>query len=137
MVLHSLLVAQARLRGSGVALALLPNHLHLIELLRGKHCTNHLLAHLKVRRDTDGALRDRIIRQLAVAKRGGVVLRAGLPRHRGSTVVAGKADMALLRALGLEDALVRSFAQLRAHAHVHLLVAALNVVRSLGHLGLI
>lgn len=45
--------------------------------------------------------------------------------------------MALLRTLSLEHALVCSFAQLRAHTHVHLLIAALNVVRPLRYLGLI
>ena len=136
MVLHSLLVAQARLRG-GVALALLPNDLHLIELLCSEHRVYHLLAHLKIRSDTHRALRDRVIRKLAVAKGSGVVLGAGLPRHGGGAVVAGEADVALLCALSSEHALVRSFDQLGADAHVHLLVAALNVVRPLIHLGLI
>ena len=98
MVLHSLLVAQARLRG-GVALALRPHDLHLIELLRREHCSNHLLTHLKIRSDAHRALGDGVIGQLAIAERGRVVLGARLPRHGRGPVVAGKADMALLRTL--------------------------------------
>lgn len=68
LVLHPLLVAQAGLRGWGVALGLLADHFHLIVLLGSEHRPDHLLAHLQVGSDADRALRNRVVSQLAVAK---------------------------------------------------------------------
>lgn len=101
-----------------------------------QHRPNHLLAHLQVGCDSDRALRYRVIGELAVPAEDSVVLRARLPRHRRGTVVAGEADVALVRLRPLQDAFVGAFAQLRAHAQVHLLVAALDVVRALRHRGI-
>lgn len=109
-------------------------------MVGGKHRTDHLLAHLHVLSDSDRALRNRVVGQLAIpAERGRIILSARLARHGGGAVVAGQAHVALvlLRPLSLQHTLIRSLDQLRPHAHVHLRVAALDIVRSLRHLGLI
>jgi hypothetical protein len=68
LVLHSLFVAQAGfgdwVAAVGALLAAL--YLHLIQLIRREHRPNHLLTHLHVLGDSDGALRYRVIRQLTI-----------------------------------------------------------------------
>ena len=76
---------------------LLARELHLIYLVGGKHRTDHLLAHLHVGSDSDRALRNRVVGQLAIpAERGRIILSARLARHGGGAVVAGQAHVALV-----------------------------------------
>ena len=55
-------------------MTLLPNDLHLVELLGSEHGSDHLLAHLEVGSDAHRALRYSIIGQLSIPKRSSVVI---------------------------------------------------------------